>query len=79
MEIKVLGPGCVNCQSLVRNVEAALADLGLDIEVQKVTDYGQILSYGVMSTPAVVIDEKVVASGRVLSKDEAKRLIEEAK
>lgn len=79
MEIKVLGPGCVNCQTLARNVEAALSDLGLDVEVEKVTDYEQILSYGVMSTPAVVIDDRVVASGRVLSKDEVRRLIEGAK
>ncbi len=79
MEIKVLGPGCVNCQTLGKNVEAALSDLRLDIGVEKVTDYEQILSYGVMSTPAIVIDDKVVVSGRVPAKDEVKRLIERAK
>ena len=65
MHIKVLGPGCHNCQSLERVTRQALADLGLDAELEKVTDYPTIAGYGVMSTPALVVDEQVVLSGRV--------------
>jgi small redox-active disulfide protein 2 len=68
MIIKVLGPGCTNCQNLEKAVRGALAGLGrlgLEATVEKVTDYGVIAGYGVMSTPALVIDEKVVLAGRV--------------
>jgi small redox-active disulfide protein 2 len=65
MIVKVLGPGCGNCKRLEANVTAALAALGLDAIIEKVTDYGQIASYGIASTPGLVIDNKVVASGRV--------------
>jgi small redox-active disulfide protein 2 len=64
----VLGPGCANCQNLEKAVRGALAGLGrlgLEATVEKVTDYGVIAGYGVMSTPALVVDEKVVLAGRV--------------
>jgi small redox-active disulfide protein 2 len=65
MIIKVLGPGCANCKSLERVTRQAVADLGLDASIEKVEDYATIAGYGVMSTPALVIDEQVVVSGRV--------------
>jgi small redox-active disulfide protein 2 len=65
MIVKVLGPGCANCQNLEKATKAALANLGLAATVEKVTDYGVIAGYGVMSTPALVVDEKVLLAGRV--------------
>ena len=75
MIIKVLGPGCANCKNLERVTREALDDLGLDATIEKVADYGQIAGYGVMSTPGLVIDEKVVVSGRVPTRDQVKELI----
>jgi len=65
MNIKVLGPGCNNCKTLERVTKEAVAALGLNATIEKVEDYGAIAGYGVMSTPALVIDEVVVLSGRV--------------
>ncbi len=65
MIIKVLGPGCKNCQNLEKNAKEALVLAGKEGEVQKVTDMMEIQKYGIMSTPGLVIDEKVVVSGRV--------------
>ena len=65
MNIKVLGPGCTSCVALDRVVRDAVAALGLDASVEKVEDYPTILGYGVMSTPALVVDEKVLFAGRV--------------
>jgi small redox-active disulfide protein 2 len=65
MDIKVLGAGCANCHTLEDRTRAALADAGLEASVEMITDYGVIAGYGVMNTPALVIDEKVVMSGRV--------------
>ena len=65
MHIKILGPGCPNCQNLEKAARAAVAQLGLEATVEKVTDYGQIASYGIMSTPGLVVDEQVLAYGRV--------------
>jgi small redox-active disulfide protein 2 len=76
MVIKVLGSGCKNCMVLADNVKVALDEMGLIAEVQKVTDIQQIISYGVMSTPAMVIDEKVVSFGKVLKPAEVVRILE---
>ena len=65
MRIKVLGPGCTNCVNLERVTREAVADLGLEATIEKVTDYQTIVGYGVMSTPALVVDEQLVLSGRV--------------
>ena len=65
MIIKVLGPGCANCANLERAARQAVADLGIDAQFEKVTDYGAIAGYGVMRTPALVVDEQLVLSGRV--------------
>lgn len=66
-KIEVLGSGCNNCIRLDKNAREAVAMAGIDAEITKVTDYGQIMGYGVMSTPGLVIDGKVVSYGRVPS------------
>jgi small redox-active disulfide protein 2 len=63
--IKVLGPGCNNCKTLERVTREVVAELGINATIEKIEDYATIASYGVMSTPALVIDEKVVSTGRV--------------
>ncbi len=75
MIIKILGPGCSNCQNLERVTREAVAELGLDATVEKVTDYPTIAGYGVMSTPGLVVDEKVVVAGRVPRAAEVKVLL----
>lgn len=75
MIVKVLGPGCKNCVNLERATRQAIDDLGLDATVEKVTDYPTIVGYGVMSTPALVVDEKLVLSGRVPSAGEVRELL----
>ena len=77
--VLVLGSGCAKCNELEQSVRTALAELGMDDTVGHVTDFGQIAAWGVMATPALVVDGKVVSSGRVLKPDEAKRLIREAR
>ena len=76
--VKVLGSGCAKCQSLERAAVEALKELGMDPTVDHVTDFGTIAAYGVMQTPALVVGEKVVSSGRVLSKEEVKNLLRSA-
>lgn len=78
MLIKVLGPGCTNCKNLERATKEAVAELGAVATIEKVEDYALIMGYGVMSTPALVIDEKVVVSGRVPKPAEIKALIMQA-
>ncbi len=75
MIIKILGPGCRNCQNLERATREAVAELGLDASVEKVTDYPTIAAYGVMSTPGLVVDDKLVVSGRVPGASEIKVLL----
>jgi small redox-active disulfide protein 2 len=66
-KIEVLGPGCANCQRLEANARQAVAMAGVEAEIVKVTDYRQIVAYGVMSTPGLVIDGTVVSFGRIPS------------
>ncbi len=75
MEIKVLGPGCSNCQTLIERVGKAVQKAGVEATITKVTDYDEMLSYGIMSTPGLVIDGKLIMSGRVPSVDEITKLI----
>jgi small redox-active disulfide protein 2 len=75
MEIKVLGTGCANCKALEKAVINALAEMDFSANVEKVEDITKIMSYGIMSTPGLVIDEKVVLSGRVPSIKELKEII----
>lgn len=78
MKIKVLGPGCANCATLEKRTSDALAATGVSATVEKVTDFAEIASYGVMSTPALVIDGQVVVSGRVPKADEIEVLLTQA-
>jgi small redox-active disulfide protein 2 len=78
MLIKILGPGCKNCANLEKATRQAVADLGLEATIEKVTDYGQIASYGVMKTPGLVVDEQVLVSGRVPNVDEIAGLLMQA-
>ena len=75
--MKVLGGGCVRCHELEANVKTALDEMGVDEGVELITDYALIASYGVMSTPALVIGNRVVSCGKVLKKDEIIRLYRE--
>ena len=70
MEIKVLGIGCKNCVNLAKNTEEALKELGMEATITKVTDMKDIAKYGIMRTPGLVIDEKVVSYGKVASTEE---------
>ncbi|MDD3196443.1 MAG: thioredoxin family protein [Paludibacter sp.] len=75
MEIKVLGPGCPKCKTLEKNVLDAVTELGIDAKVTKVDNIVDIMQYGIMTTPALVIDEKVVVKGFVPSLTEIKSLL----
>jgi len=75
MNIKILGPGCAKCVKTVERTKQAVTEMGMDATVEKVDDIYQIMKYGVMVTPAIVIDEKVVSKGQLLSVNEIKELI----
>ncbi len=72
MNIKVLGSGCDKCKKLEANVKEAIAEMGIEATVEKVEDFMQIMAYGVMQTPALVVDEKVKSVGKLLKPDEVK-------
>lgn len=75
MNIKILGSGCANCKKLQAVTEEAVKEIGTDATLEKVEDIQKIMGYGVMRTPAIVINEKVKAFGRIPSKDEIKKYI----
>jgi len=75
MIIKILGSGCKKCLALGENAKTAAQAAAIDAKIEKVTDIVAIASYGIMSTPGLVIDEKVVSSGRVLSASEIGSLL----
>ena len=75
MNIKVLGGGCCRCENLLAAVKEAVAEKGIEAEIEDITDMAKIMEYGIMSTPTLMIDNKVVSMGRVLkAKDVAKLL-----
>ena len=65
MDIKILGTGCKKCQQLETLTRAAVAELGIDADIEKVTDAGEVASWGVMTTPALVVNDQVVVAGRI--------------
>jgi len=73
--IKVLGPGCFKCKELMSQTQRAAMEIGLECSVEKVTDIREITTYGVMMTPALVVDGQVKVSGKVPSLDEIKKLL----
>lgn len=75
MKIKVLGTGCKKCKTLEENVKEVILNKGLDASVEKVEDVQAIIAYGVMNTPALVIDEKVVSKGKVLKAKDIEKLL----
>lgn len=75
MKFKVLGGGCKNCEVLSENLKSALTSLNIDDDIEKVTDFIQIANYGIMSTPALVVDEKVVSYGKVLKVEEIEKIL----
>lgn len=74
--IKILGSGCKNCITLADNVKKALVEMRLEATIEKVTDFADITGYGVMSTPALVVNEKVVSYGKVLKPQEVIKILE---
>lgn len=75
MEIKVLGTGCKNCKTLEEATRKAVAELNLDANIEKVEDLQKIMEYGVMRTPGLVLNGKVIMSGRVPNVNEIKELL----
>lgn len=78
MEIKILGPGCPKCKTLEKATREVVAENNFNATVTKVEDIMQIMSYNIIATPALVINEKVVVKGMVPSKEEIKKQIEKA-
>ncbi|MEG0273966.1 MAG: thioredoxin family protein [Longicatena sp.] len=74
----VLGSGCAKCNALEKSVQEAIQEMGLSIPIQHITDFAEIARYGVMTTPALVLNKKVVSYGKVLTKEEAKELLKKA-
>ena len=75
MNIKILGTGCPNCQKLEANTKQALDELKMKADIKKITEIQDIMSYGVMGTPALVIDEKVEVYGRIPNVEEIKTIL----
>ena len=75
MIIKVLGTGCASCKKLEANAKEALSKLGIEASVENVEDLQDIMAYGVMKTPALVVDETVKSMGKVLSSDDIVKLL----
>ncbi len=75
MEIKVLGPGCPNCKSLDQLTQKVVDELKLEATITKVEDIMEIMSYGIMSTPALIVDNEVIVKGRVPTESELKKLL----
>jgi len=77
MNIKILGSGCANCTKVETIVKEVVVELGANAIIEKVTDPAQFMSYGVMRTPAIVIDEEVQVVGKVPSKEQVKKMVQQ--
>jgi small redox-active disulfide protein 2 len=78
LTIKVLGPGCANCQKVEAVAKNAVASLGVDAEIIKVTDYAEMMAYNILATPGLVVNEKLVAAGRIPQETEVTKWVNEA-
>jgi len=76
MSVKILGTGCAKCNQLEQATVEALKELGIENKVEHVTDFAEIASYGVMTTPGLVVDGKVASYGKVLKKDEVIKILQ---
>jgi len=76
MTIKILGSGCKSCVTLAENTKEALKELGMEAEIIKITDFAEIAAFGVLTTPALVIDENVVSFGKVLKSKQVVKILE---
>lgn len=74
-KIQILGTGCAKCEKLANNAKQAAENLGLDYEIEKVTDLNKIMSFGVLTTPGLVVDGKVLVTGKVLAPDVIEKMI----
>jgi len=74
-KIQILGTGCPKCKKLSKNAEAAVKELGVEYDIEKVTRIKEIMKFGVMMTPALAVDGEVKAVGKVLSQDEIKKIL----
>jgi small redox-active disulfide protein 2 len=79
MNIKILGTGCSKCKTLEKLTRDAVMEMGLQADIEKVEDIMKIMNYGVMSTPALVVDENIILSGRVPSSVEIKEILNKNK
>jgi small redox-active disulfide protein 2 len=79
MNVKILGPGCPNCQKLEANTKQALEELKLEAKVEKISEIQDIMSYGIMSTPALVVDDAVLVAGMVPDVKQIKEALENHK
>ena len=77
--VKILGSGCAKCNQLEAATKAALEQLSMDTEIDHVTDFSQIAAYGVMTTPALVVDGKVVSYGKVLKTEEVVKILQKVR
>ncbi len=77
MKIEILGTGCAKCKKLMEVTKKTVAELGINAEIVKVDKIDEIMNYGVMMTPAIAVDEEIKAAGRIPSKDEIKKWINE--
>jgi len=75
MKIEILGIGCPKCKQLTANAQAAVKELNIQADIGKVTDIDKITEYGAMMTPALAVDGKIVSAGKLLSKDDIKKII----
>jgi len=75
MNVKILGSGCAKCNQLEKNTLTALNEMNIKADVEHVTDFAKIAAYGVMSTPALMLDDKVISMGRVLTVEDIKNII----
>ena len=75
MNVKVLGGGCSKCETLLANTKKAITNAGIEAEVEYITDFAVIGTYGIMSTPALMVDEKIVSMGKVLKSSDIEKLL----
>ena len=76
MNVKVLGGGCSKCETLLANTKEAVANVGVEAEVEYITDFAVIAGYRIMNTPALIVDEKIVSMGKVLKSSEIEKFIQ---